>query len=194
MMQRVQMVTVLGILVVVLSGTIGVTRGEGRTLSTSDGRTYLRYRGDDLVLVHVDEKGSETLLDVIANYFLVIVPPSTYTLRLPEISPDTTEVQVLLFIPKRMDFTNQIEVPEQRIPLVLKRQGNEFVPIRWGKSWETLIPQLSRLKDPSAGRNPVSRMPDGFYTLTVRTPSLVFVESKQRADKFIITYTQRPRK
>jgi hypothetical protein len=192
-MQRGPTLTILGILVVVWSGTIGAARGEGCTLLPDDGRTYLRYRGDDLALISVDEQGSETLLDAIANYFALIAPPSTRPLRLPEISPDVTEVEVVLLIPKRMDFTNQIEVPEERIPLVLQRQGDAFVPTRWGKSWETLIPQLGSPKDsPAEGRNPVSRTPNGRYTLTVRTSSLVLVKSKQRNRKLIVTYTQRP--
>lgn len=191
-MQRSPMMTALGVLVVVLSGTIGGTRGEGCTLSTCDGRTYLRYRGNDLALVSVDEKGSEILLDAIANYFMLIAPPSTSTLRLPEISPDVVEVQIMLLIPKRMDFTNQMEVPEERIPLVLKREGDKFVPTRWGKSWETLIAQLSRSAEQSAEKSPVHRTPDGFYTLAVRTSSLVLVGSKHRARKLIVTYTQRP--
>lgn len=185
----------LGVLGMVLSGTIGAARGEGCTLLPDEGRTYLRYRGDDLALVSVDEKGSETLLDAIANYFALIAPPSTHPLRLPEISPAVTEVEVVLLIPKRMDFTNQTEVLEQRIPLVLQRQGDAFVPTRWGKSWETLIPQLSSPKgQPAASRNPVSRTPNGRYTLTVRTSSLALVESKQRNRKLIVTYTQRPLK
>lgn len=192
-MQRSQAMTMLGVLVIVLSGTIGAARVEGCTLLPDEGRTYLRYRGNDLALVNVDEKGSETLLDAIANYFAFVAPPSTYTLRLPEISPDVTEVEVVLLIPKRMDFTNQTEVLEKRIPLVLKRQGDAFVPTHWGKSWETLIPQLGSPQDyPAESRNPVSRTPNGYYTLTVRTPSLALVESKQRNGKLIVTYTQRP--
>lgn len=192
-MQCSQVMTMLGVLVMVLSGTIGAARVEGCTLLPDEGRTYLRYQGNDLALVSVDEKGSEILLDAIANYFALIAPPSTYTLRLPKISPDITEVEVMLLIPKRMDFTNQTEVLEKRIPLVLKRQGDAFVPTHWGKSWETLIPQFGKSKDNSVGsRNPVSRTPNGDYTLTVRTPSLALVGSKQRHGKFIVTYTQRP--
>ncbi len=192
-MQRSQGMMMLGVLVIVLSGTIRAARVEGCTLLPDEGRTYLRYRGNDLALVSVEEKGSEILLDAIANYFAFIAPPSTYTLRLPEISPDVTEVEVVLLIPKRMDFTNQTEVLEKRIPLVLKRQKDAFVPTHWGKSWETLIPQLSSLQDhPAESRNPMSRTPNGYYTLTVRTPSLTLVESKRRKGKLIVTYMQRP--